>query len=84
MWYVEDQCNNLDSAIQIITVQDTTLATFDASVIPNDTLVDCDAVPAVPNIAGITATDNCDSPSELTITFAQSNTQTNTRSFIHI
>ncbi|MEL6636783.1 MAG: hypothetical protein AAFR05_08545, partial [Bacteroidota bacterium] len=49
VWYVEDQCSNIDSAIQIITVVDTSVPSFTAG-IPSDVTVECDAIPTPPTI----------------------------------
>ncbi|MEO1410693.1 MAG: hypothetical protein AAFW73_12480, partial [Bacteroidota bacterium] len=78
VWYVEDQCSNIDSAIQIITVVDTSVPSFTAG-IPSDVTVECDAIPTPPTIGvDITAGDNCDGSSDVTITFSETSTQTNT------
>ncbi len=55
-WFAEDACGNIDSLVQIITVQDTIAPVFSST--PSDSLVNCDAVP---DMDEITATDNCTS-----------------------
>jgi|GEM_PF-6214955 len=60
-WYAEDDCGNIDSVMQTITVQDTTPPMLDAA--PADTIVDCNAVPVM---AEITASDLCDESIEVT------------------
>jgi hypothetical protein len=54
-WTATDVCNNQSSAVQILTVQDTTPPVL--SGVPVDATVECDAVPEV---AEVTASDNCD------------------------
>jgi large repetitive protein len=54
-WTATDRCGNSSSATQVITVQDTQAPTL--SGVPDNTTVECDAVPAP---AQPTATDNCD------------------------
>jgi len=55
-WTAADECGNSASALQTITVIDTTAPTL--SGVPSETTVECDSVP-VP--ATVTATDNCGS-----------------------
>jgi large repetitive protein len=50
-----DECGNYSTAVQYITVQDTTAPTFDQTV--SDVVVECAA--DAPGIAEVTATDNC-------------------------
>ncbi|CAL1518135.1 gliding motility-associated C-terminal domain-containing protein [Chitinophaga sp. MM2321] len=54
-WTAMDDCGNARAVQQIIRVQDTTRPVFSMPA-PNDTIVNCDMVPAWPVI---TATDNC-------------------------
>ncbi|NSL86644.1 gliding motility-associated C-terminal domain-containing protein [Chitinophaga sp. Mgbs1] len=54
-WTALDECGNGNTVQQIIRVQDTTRPVFSMPA-PADVTVDCDKVPAWPNI---TATDNC-------------------------
>lgn len=51
-----DECNNMSSHLQIITVQDTTSPTFNES-LPTDISVECDDIPEAETL---TASDNCD------------------------
>lgn len=53
-WTAADNCGNTSSVQQTIEVQDTTAPVF--TMVPMDTIVDCDAVPLV---GTATATDNC-------------------------
>ncbi|MCK7555211.1 hypothetical protein MKQ70_09425 [Chitinophaga sedimenti] len=55
IWTVTDECGNMDSVRQIITVQDTTRPTFNMPA-PANMTVDCDKVPVQEDL---TATDNC-------------------------
>jgi hypothetical protein len=55
-WTATDACGNTCHKTQVITVQDTQKPVLSA--VPADITVECDAVPAV---AILTATDNCDS-----------------------
>jgi hypothetical protein len=55
-WTATDWCANSDSAVQTVTVQDTTAPTLAG--VPADITVECDAVPEPPST--ITASDNCD------------------------
>jgi len=54
-WTATDECANISSKSQIITVQDLTAPVL--GVVPANITVDCNAVPAS---ATLTATDNCD------------------------
>jgi large repetitive protein len=54
-WTATDRCGNSSAQSQVITVQDTQAPTL--SGVPDNTTVECDAVPAP---AQPTATDNCD------------------------
>ncbi|SIO57977.1 hypothetical protein, partial [Chitinophaga niabensis] len=63
-WTAVDECGNDTTIRQIIHVQDTAAPVFSV-VIPADTTVDCNSVPAQ---AVITATDNCSATGNITIT----------------
>ncbi len=65
-WVATDDCNNQSTAVQVITVVDTTAPVFATAV--TDQTVQCDAVPAAANV---TATDNC---SDVTVTMEESAT----------
>ncbi|ASZ13060.1 gliding motility-associated C-terminal domain-containing protein [Chitinophaga sp. MD30] len=67
VWTLTDPCGNIMTAKQIITVQDTTKPTF-TTVIPKDTTVDCDKVPAAPTVTG---TDNCNGAQPITATMVE-------------
>ncbi|UYQ95190.1 gliding motility-associated C-terminal domain-containing protein [Chitinophaga horti] len=68
VWTVRDECGNIDSVRQIITVQDTTRPTF-TSTIPADTTVDCHVpLPVQPTL---NATDNCSAGTNVTVTPSQ-------------
>ncbi len=54
VWRGEDACGNVDSVTQTLTVIDTLDPVFID--FPVDTLVDCDAIPAVPTLSGM---DQC-------------------------
>ncbi|MDX8554677.1 gliding motility-associated C-terminal domain-containing protein, partial [Tenacibaculum sp. 1B UA] len=56
-WTVQDCAGNTTSHTQEVTVEDTTAPEF-VETLPTNTTVSCDAIPAV---AVLTATDNCDS-----------------------
>ncbi|MDZ7738592.1 MAG: HYR domain-containing protein [Bacteroidales bacterium] len=64
---VTDECGNSDNIVHTIRVDDTTPPVL--SLTPADVTVECDAVPAV---AAITATDNCDGA--VAINFSQTST----------
>ncbi|TXH56943.1 MAG: hypothetical protein E6Q89_04835, partial [Bacteroidia bacterium] len=66
-WVATDECGNETTHVQIVTVQDTTKPVF-VEDLPQDILVDCDAVPE-PVI--LTATDNCSLTSLVTIDFTE-------------
>ena len=55
-WVASDNCGNTATAMQTLTVQDTTKPVF--TFVPGDTLVNCDAVP---DPGTPTASDNCTS-----------------------
>jgi gliding motility-associated-like protein len=55
-WLVIDECENMSSHLQIITVQDTTAPEFIES-LPADITVECDAIPETETL---TASDNCE------------------------
>ncbi|SIO57984.1 HYR-like domain-containing protein, partial [Chitinophaga niabensis] len=63
-WTAVDECGNDTTITQIIHVQDTTAPVFTV-IVPADTTVDCNSVPAQ---AVITATDNCSATGNITIT----------------
>jgi hypothetical protein len=67
-WTATDDCNNVTSSTQVITVEDKTAPVLAG--VPIDVTVECDAVPAV---ATVTATDNCDPNPQ--ILFSQVSTQ---------
>ena len=68
VWTIKDPCGNTTTATQIITVQDTTRPTF-TTVIPRDTVVNCDRVPTAPTVTG---TDNCNGSQPITATMVES------------
>ncbi|MBO3116302.1 gliding motility-associated C-terminal domain-containing protein, partial [Winogradskyella sp. DF17] len=55
-WLLMDECENMNSYLQIITVQDTTAPIFNES-LPPDISVECDAIPEAEIL---TAFDNCE------------------------
>ncbi len=61
-WTATDDCGNVASATQTITVQDTTAPTFTS--VPDD--IDADCGGAIPPASDLTATDNCDTDVEVT------------------
>jgi hypothetical protein len=68
-WTVTDECGNSTTHVQTITVQDTTAPVFDGEVLPQDIVVDCEAVPEAYILS---ASDNCSSSSEgITIDFTE-------------
>jgi large repetitive protein len=64
-WIAIDNCNNAITHIQVVTVEDTTVPTWDQPM-PVNITVECDAVPSVPT--PITASDNCDNNVNVTFT----------------
>ncbi|MEZ4919982.1 MAG: HYR domain-containing protein [Saprospiraceae bacterium] len=60
-WTATDACGNVQTAVQVITVQDVSDPVFDF--VPANTTVECDAIPGV---GTPTATDNCDGDVEIT------------------
>ncbi|RED38585.1 gliding motility-associated-like protein [Winogradskyella eximia] len=54
-WTLTDECDNVTTHEQLITVQDTTAPSFNET-LPSDITVECDAVPEAETL---TATDNC-------------------------
>ena len=54
-WVVEDDCGNTNTAVQVITVEDTTPPAFNNQ--PANQTVSCDAVPPAANV---TISDSCD------------------------
>lgn len=69
-WIATDSCDNETRHIQIVTVQDTTKPVF-VETLPQNMLVNCDAVPAA---VVLTATDNCGAP---TVTYTEVRTNGN-------
>ncbi|MCA0335153.1 MAG: T9SS type A sorting domain-containing protein, partial [Bacteroidetes bacterium] len=68
-WTATDECGNSTSHAQTITVQDTTAPVFDGEVLPQDIMVDCEAIPEAYILS---ASDNCSSSSEgITIDFTE-------------
>ncbi|PUZ23208.1 hypothetical protein DCC81_22700 [Chitinophaga parva] len=63
-WTATDECGNVATASQTLTVQDTTRPYFTMA-IPKDVTVNCDAIPAQ---AVLTAADNCSAGSKVTVT----------------
>ena len=66
-WTATDDCGNTSTAVQIVTVADTTPPAFNNQ--PANQTVSCDAVPATANV---TIVDNCDNNPE--IVFSESRT----------
>ncbi|BAO77153.1 gliding motility-associated C-terminal domain-containing protein [Winogradskyella sp. PG-2] len=66
-WTLVDNCDNVATALQIITIQDTTAPIFNVA-LPSDIIIECDTIPDVDTI---TATDNC---GEASVTVAESTT----------
>ena len=67
-WTVTDCAGNSTQHIQIITVEDNTAPTFDASSLPQDITLECsDNIPALEDVI-LTATDNCANVSDIVIT----------------
>ncbi|MDY2586523.1 HYR-like domain-containing protein, partial [Winogradskyella aquimaris] len=64
---VTDNCNNSETAVQIITVEDKEAPTFNEA-LPTDVTVECDAVPTAETL---TASDNCGTA---TVTFEETTT----------
>ena len=65
-WTAEDECGNIVTETQTITVEDTEAPVL--SGIPADEVVECDAVPTPPVIGtDITATDDCDPNPSITL-----------------
>ncbi|MBK7342087.1 MAG: hypothetical protein IPJ06_02570 [Saprospiraceae bacterium] len=71
-WTAEDDCGNTVSHVQTITVEDTTMPTWDQGM-PADETVECDAIPVV--FGPVTASDNCDLAVD--VTFGESQTPGN-------
>jgi gliding motility-associated-like protein len=67
-WTATDDCGNVATMKQVITVQDTTRPTFTITP-PADTTVSCSAVPAPPST--LSATDNCSAASNVKISYSQ-------------
>ena len=53
-WVATDDCGNVDSVIQVITVEDNTLPVL--ANVPNDATVECTSIPTA---SIVTASDNC-------------------------
>jgi len=70
-WVAVDDCDNRDSATQMITVIDTIAPVLGA--IPADTLVTCGNIPTVPLF--VEATDNCTDSLDLVYNFEETTTQ---------
>ncbi|ATL48410.1 hypothetical protein COR50_15260 [Chitinophaga caeni] len=71
-WVATDQCNNIDSVSQVITVIDDVKPRFTME-IPADTTVSCDAIPTAPTL---TAVDDCGSISDVPVISRDSVVQT--------
>ncbi|WP_222614436.1 gliding motility-associated C-terminal domain-containing protein [Chitinophaga cymbidii] len=66
-WTATDECGNATTVIQVIDVRDTTKPQF-VSAAPADTTVNCDAIPAQPDID---ATDNCSVTANIAVVAAE-------------
>ncbi|MFQ5445647.1 MAG: gliding motility-associated C-terminal domain-containing protein [Saprospiraceae bacterium] len=66
-WVATDQCGNQTEWLVYFIVEDT-MPPIIAGQLPADTLVNCEAVPPLPLLAGFSATDNCDSNVVLELT----------------
>ncbi|SFZ91470.1 gliding motility-associated C-terminal domain-containing protein [Flaviramulus basaltis] len=55
-WTATDACGNIATANQIISTSDTTAPDFDQTTLPEDIVVECNAIPTAEIL---TATDNC-------------------------
>jgi hypothetical protein len=65
-WVIEDQCGNQATAVQVLTVQDSTAPTWDQQTLPTDKTIECSDSYTPPTL---TASDNCGSaPVVLTTT----------------
>ncbi len=62
-WTATDECGNIRTVTQTLTVQDTTRPTFVGST-PADATVECSAIPVQPNIQ---VTDNCSASNNITV-----------------
>ncbi len=62
-WTATDECGNIRTVTQTLTVQDTTRPTFVGST-PADATVECSAIPVQPNIQ---VTDNCSASNNVTV-----------------
>ena len=80
-WTATDNCGNTNIHTQVITVEDTTIPTFENT--PSDLTVECDAVPATDTV---TAIDNCDDDVQVDLvsTTTQTSDGSDTLSLIHI
>jgi len=70
-WIATDDCDNRDSASQLITVIDTIAPILGA--IPRDTIAICGNIPIAPDSIG--ATDNCTDLADLVFNFEETNDQ---------
>ncbi len=57
-WTATDNCGNVRTAMQVITVQDTAIPVFAS--FPADVTIDLSAGETIPVVPNLTATDNCD------------------------
>ncbi|MCP4103197.1 MAG: gliding motility-associated C-terminal domain-containing protein, partial [Lentisphaerae bacterium] len=69
-WTAVDDCGNENTAIQIITVEDTEAP--ELLNVPENITSECTEIPEVPVAGEVTATDNCDT--EVTVTFNEDST----------
>ncbi|MEM7167829.1 MAG: LamG-like jellyroll fold domain-containing protein [Planctomycetota bacterium] len=65
MWTATDECGNMASGVQTIMVQDTTPPDITA---PADVTIECGMDSSSANTGVATATDNCSTPANITIT----------------
>ena len=77
-WEATDTTGNMATCAQTITVQDTVMPVI---VCPADVTIECDQSSAPANTGMATATDNCDTPGEITIAFTDVNTPGTGRNF---
>ena len=68
MWTAEDDCGNVSTCVQVITIDDTTPPTITC---PGDVTIDCSASTDPANTGTATATDDC---SGLTVTYSDTRT----------
>jgi hypothetical protein len=62
VWSTTDECGNIATATQVVTVVDTTAPVLIG--VPEDVVAECDAIPAP---AVVTAEDNCDTDLQVTL-----------------